>query len=70
MFKIAKLRINSIYGKRLLSTLTAKDAGHYDIIIGGGGLVGTSLLVSLGIKKFILFILFIINFLKFLFSKK
>jgi len=56
MFRIVKLRINSIYGKRLLSTLTAKDAGHYDVIIGGGGLVGTSLLVSLGIKN--LFCLF------------
>ena len=49
MFKILQLRINKANGKRLLSTLTSKDAGHYDVIIGGGGLVGTSLLVSLGI---------------------
>ena len=48
MLKFLNYRTNSVYGKRLLSTLTAKDAGHYDVIIGGGGLVGTSLLVSLG----------------------
>lgn len=51
MLKILQLRINSVYGKRLLSTLATKDAGHYDVIIGGGGLVGTSLLVSLGMKN-------------------
>ena len=41
-------KINQISHIRFQSSLASKSSGHYDVIIAGGGLVGTSLLLSLG----------------------
>jgi hypothetical protein len=61
MYTIARLfnfKLNkSCYSRLLNTTASLKDAGHYDVIIAGGGLVGTSLLVSLGMEKKLFLIL-------------
>lgn len=45
---------NTLSGVRCFSASASKDmeASHYDVVIAGGGLVGVSLAVSIGLFMF------------------